>query len=354
MNNTPLVNNFLDLVRIDSPSGQEQEVASFLQQKLTHLNFRTEIDQAGNLFAANSHPGNPVLINAHMDTVEPGRGIKPQIKAGVITSDGTTILGADNKSALAAIITALEETDPEKVRPLEIIFSVREETDGGVSEFDFSKLKSRTGIVADRASRIGSIVLASPWIINLNIQITGRGAHSSLPESAINALNIASLAIIKTKWGRIDPQTTTNIGLITGGTAMNSIPENVVLVGEIRSFSQTKLNQVNEKIKSTFSEICGKFSAGLDYKSSLYCPGYKYGKKDNAVREIVKTFRSMGLTASYEIAFGASDANTMASKGISLIAVGDGCKDPHMVRESISVADLEKLKLLFLNYMTAA
>jgi tripeptide aminopeptidase len=353
MTDSPLITNFFDLVRIDSPSGEESRVSAFLQQRLARMHFRTEIDQAGNLLAANSRPGIPVLINAHMDTVEPGRGINPQLKDNSIVSDGTTILGADNKAALAAIITALEELGPEKIRSLEIVFSVREETTGGISEFDFTKLKSRTGIVADRASRVGSIVLAAPWIRNLNIQIIGKGAHASLPETAVNAINIAALALTKTKWGRIDKETTSNIGLISGGTAMNAIPGNVTLVGEIRSFSEGKLNQVNEHVKSVFADVCTKFSGQLVFDSRIYCPGYKYRKQNSAIREIVRIFRSLGIEESYEIAFGASDANTISAKGITLVAVGDGCTDPHTTSESITISNLESLKQVFLNYIQA-
>ncbi len=351
MSDSLLINNFFDLVRIDSPSGEESRVALFLQDRLQKLGFITQIDTAGNLFARNSVPGEPVLLNAHMDTVEPGRGIQPRIQNGLLVSDGNTILGADNKSALAAILTALESVDSKQVRPLEILFSVREETDGGVSQFDFSALKSRTGVVADRASRVGSLVLASPWILNLNISILGKGAHSSLPESGINALTIAAKAISSAKWGRIDSQTTSNIGLISGGSAMNSIPEKVTLVGEIRSFNENKLYAVRDQILAIFQKICTKFAANLDFQSSLYCPGYKYSKKDPAVINVVNLFRKLDIKESYEVAFGASDANTITSRGIKIVAIGDGCSHPHTVKESVSISELEKLLAVFQAYI---
>jgi tripeptide aminopeptidase len=345
---------FLDLARIDSPSGFESQFADYLNQRLIALGFRTRIDSAGNLFGFNDKPGQPVLINAHMDTVEPGRNIQPRIVNGRIVSDGTTIVGADNKAALAAILSALETAGPDSLRPLEILFTVREETDSGVKQFDLSQLNSRTGLTADRASTIGSIVLASPWILSLQLKITGKSAHSSLPERGINTVNVAAAAISKTTWGRVDPDTTTNLGLVSGGTAVNCIPGETTLIGEIRSFSREKLYEVDRHIKAVFSAEARANKAKLTYTSSLYCPGYKYEKSTPAVKEIAALFTGMGIKPRYEIAFGASDVNFVSSKNIHLVNIADGCKNPHTVNESIGVQELELLKTVFLRYITSA
>jgi tripeptide aminopeptidase len=353
MQQSKVLSNFLDLVKIDSPSGEETRVAEFLISRLTDLGIKSSLDATGNLYAFRQGHGEPVLINAHMDTVEPGRGIKPQVINGEIVSDGSTILGADNKAALASILTALKTADPDKLRSLEILFSVREETGGGISKFDFSRLKSRTGLVPDRASPVGSVVLSSPGILNLHITVTGRSAHASQPEIAVNALNIAASAINKTRWGRIDPQTTTNIGLISGGSAMNTIPGSVKLTGEIRSFSQNKLSEVNDEIKSVFTRICNQQKAVLEFSSPKYCSAYVYAKSDPAVRQAALALKSCGINPVYEIVFGASDANTFAAHGIKVVVIGDGCENPHTVEERVSLASLDKLTQVILAYITS-
>jgi tripeptide aminopeptidase len=351
MPNSDVVDTFLEIVQIDSPSGAESTMADYLKLEFQKLGIDSEIDQAGNLFTRIEGSGEPVLLNAHLDTVEPGRGIKPQIIDGTITSDGSTILGADNKVAVAAILSAVKEVGKKNLRPLELVFSVREETDSGISQFDFTKLKSKSGLVADRASKIGSIVLASPWIMNLNIQITGTPCHAGIPENGVNALNIAASAISATKWGRIDPKTTSNIGLITGGSAMNTVPGTVNLVGEIRSFQKQNLEKFLEETKAKFETICQKSNAKCQFDSSWYCSGYEYQKDNLAVREISDIMKKINIEPFYEIAFGASDANTFVSKGIDVVCIGDGCNDPHTKQESISVVNLELLKNLIVKYI---
>ncbi|MBI4157697.1 M20/M25/M40 family metallo-hydrolase, partial [Candidatus Woesebacteria bacterium] len=246
-----LTQTFIDLVRIDSPSGYEARARDFVVQRLAGLGIKSKIDKAGNVFAKVEGEGEPVIVCAHLDTVEPGRGIKPVVSGGFIKSSGETILGADDKVAVAAIICALEEAKEQgiKTKPLELIFTVREETDGGINEFDFGQLKAKYGVIADKASPIGTVVMSSPWIENLNIEIIGKTAHAGVPEKGINALTLTSEAISKLKWGRLDEKTTANIGLISGGSAMNSIPEKISLIGEVRSFSKDSLEENIKKIK---------------------------------------------------------------------------------------------------------
>ena len=353
MQPSKVLSTFLDLVKIDSPSGEESLVAEFLISRLDALGIKPSLDAAGNLYAYRPGLGEPVLINAHMDTVEPGRGIKPQIKDNEITSDGTTILGADNKVALASILTALESADPEKLRSLEILFSVREETNGGINKFDFSQLKSRIGLVPDRASPVGAIVLSSPGIVNMQLKISGRSVHASKPETGINALNIAVAALNKTSWGRIDDQTTTNIGIISGGSAMNTVPGQVQLTGEIRSFSPEKLKEVLNQIKTVFSDTCGQNGAVLDFSDSIFCSAYTYEESDPAVAEAASALKQCGLTPVYEKVFGASDANTLAANGIKAVVTGDGVENAHTVEEKVSVSSLDRLTEVILAYITA-
>lgn len=347
-----LIRFFFDLVCIDSPSCEEENVRNYIKSKLAELEIENKIDRAGNLFAFVKGSGEPVLLSAHMDTVEPGRVIKPFIKNGVIKSDGRTILGADNKVSIAAILAALNEVK-EKRRSLELVFSVREETDGGINEFDFSKIKSKRGVVADRASPIGTIVISSPWIENLNISLIGKAAHSGMPEMGVNALSATARALSKLTWGRVDKVTTSNIGLINGGSAMNTVPEKVELVGEVRSFSFDSLTKQLKKVEKVFNVVKKETGVRINLKPQRYCSGYVYKEDERAVEEIKKALGKVRAKPQFVQSFGGSDANTFIANGINVVNIGDGSKNPHSTKEEISIANLIKLKNFFVSYITA-
>ncbi|KKR30153.1 MAG: hypothetical protein UT61_C0012G0023 [Candidatus Woesebacteria bacterium GW2011_GWA1_39_8] len=342
---------FIDLVKIDSPSGEEDGVRKYLIMKLSSLGIKSVTDKVGNLFVKVDGAGEPVLLSAHMDTVEPGRGIIPKVVNGVVKSDGSTILGADNKAAVAAILTVLGNL-PDSHRSLEIVFSVCEETDGGIESFDFNQLKSKIGIAPDRGSKIGNVVLAAPWIDNFEIEVHGRIVHSSVPEKGINALTAASRAMVALEWGRPDKETTTNMGIIHGGSVMNSIPSKVDLTGEVRSFSEKSLEKNIVKIRDTFEKEAKKIGAKIAFRRESYCKGYSYKKTDYSVVYFKKVCDRLKIPLSYEKSFGGSDANSFIAHGISVLNIGEGSKYPHTLREQVSEKDLFKLVELIATYIT--
>lgn len=343
--------NFINLVKIDSLSGYEGEVCNYLIERLGKMGFRTSVDKYGNLFAKSEGVGRPVLLSAHMDTVSPGKNVQPIVKNNIIKSDGSTILGADNKAAIAAILTAVENVAVKNRRPLEIVFSVREETDGGIKNFDFSKLKSVKGLIADRADKIGTIVLSSPWIVNMEISIKGKATHSGTPEKGRNALTVMCKCISKLNWGRIDKFTTSNIGLINGGSAMNTIPESIQLSGEVRGFDKTRLEEVLSKIKDTFLQISNQSRVKCIFNSHIYCSGYVYTRSDNNVKETSTIFRKLEIKPMYQKSFGGSDANAFIQNGVKIINIGYGAKYTHTTREQISVKSLVDLTRIFQTYI---
>ncbi len=349
-----LVDLFFQLVKIDSPSGFESEVSLFISDWFRNQGLKPEIDRSGNLFVDIPGRNPPLILSAHMDTVEPGRGIRPRITDEIIQSGGDTILGADNKGALAAIMQSIAECPPQKNRHLEVVFSVREETDSGIGSFDFSRLESREGLIPDLGADLGYLVTASPWIMNLELEIIGKPAHASLPESAINALTVAARAISAAKWGRLNPDTVANLGLISGGTAMNTVPGRVKMVGEIRSFSQKHLTVAQDKILAGFSKITKASQAVLEFNSALYCRGYEFRPDDPSVTSIINVMKHQKLNVVPEKIYGASDSNVFAAHGFRVITIGDGCQNPHTVNERISITALNQLKDLILAYITRA
>ena len=235
-----LVNTFLDLVRIDSPSGQEAIIGRELQARLTALGLAAGIDEHGNVIARLDGDGvNWLLLSAHMDTVGQDTGIQPIIRDGVISSDGTTILGGDDKSGVAAILETIAVLQEQRLShpPLEVVITVGEEVGLlGAKLVDKSILRAKQGIVMDAGGPIGHIVISAPGQDSLQITVHGVAAHAgSEPEKGINAIRVAAEAIAAMPLGRIDFETTCNIGIIEGGTARNIVPDIVKITGEARS-----------------------------------------------------------------------------------------------------------------------
>ena len=190
-----LVNSFCELVRIDSPSNEEEDVSKHLEERLRNLNFQVERDAYGNVIA--SEPGDdPLLLSAHMDTVEPGRGIKPQILGDRIESDGTTILGGDCKAGVAAIMEALESAAQEgrARRPVQVVFTRAEEIGlVGASNLDYSMIRARESVVFDGNGPVNQITGSSPTYVAFDVSVTGRAAHAGVePEKGLSAIRIAT------------------------------------------------------------------------------------------------------------------------------------------------------------------
>src|SRR5439155_3526314 len=246
-----ITREFIDLVRIDSPAGEEAALAVDLAGRLTSLGLQVSNDHSGpstgNLIARweASGPGEPILLTAHLDTVEPGRGIKPLLQDGVIRSDGTTILGADCKVGLAAIlegIRALGESD--LPHPLvEVVLTWGEEIGHhGARALDFSSFEARRGFCLDALCPVGTIVNHAPGYDRLRAVFRGRGAHAGAePELGISAIAAAAHAIATMRLGRIDDETTANLGMSQGGTARDAVPSEVVVEAGARSRDSTKL-----------------------------------------------------------------------------------------------------------------
>jgi tripeptide aminopeptidase len=231
INRDRLLDTFLTLVQIDSPSGEEDAIARHLADRLTALGLTVHCDNAGNLIARTDGVGQPILLNAHMDTVGQDRGIRPVVEDGIVRTDGTTILGGDDKSGVAIILEVLQTLQERSLPhpPLEIALTVSEEIGlVGSKALDMSQFRSRQALVLDSGGPIGSAVVSAPAQEGLRAVIHGKAAHAGVnPEEGVNAIVVASEAITHMPLGRIDGETTANVGLINGGTATNIVPDRV-------------------------------------------------------------------------------------------------------------------------------
>lgn len=346
-----VIDVFLQLVKINSPSRQEQGMISFITNWLKQHNLAYKLDKVGNVFVYIKGDGDPILFCVHMDTVEPGKGIKPIIKNGTIKSSGSTILGADNKGTIASLLTAVEKylNQVKNPRSFELLFTVKEETGGGVEFFPAKWIKSKIGFVFDSANPLGGIVLRSPFIINFHAEFIGKAAHSSVPMKGKNALVVAMKALNNIPCGEVDNgETTINVGQINGGTGINIIPEKISLSGEVRSYKQSLFNKNLTKIKTNFLNIAKKKGIKLNFKTDGFCPGYCHDKKSLFIQKIKEMFLLLNLKSIFYNYSGVSDANILNSKGIKTINLADGVIKPHITKEQIKIKTLMSLQQIIL------
>lgn len=367
INKKRLTEEFIRLVSIDSLSFKEREMADILKKYLTDLGFMVAEDKAyeyyggnaGNIygFLQGNIEGDPVLFSAHMDTVEPGYGKKAIIhEDGRITSDGTTVLGADDLSGIVAILEAVR-TIKEKGLPhrsIEVLFTIAEEAYIRGSEvFDYSKIQAKEAYVLDLSGPVGMAALKAPTLISFTAVFKGKAAHAGFaPEEGIHAVSVAAKAITAIRQGRIDEETTVNIGTIKGGIARNIVPENCILEGEIRSLRHDKSLAEVEKIRKIFKETADKAGAGLEFETSFGCIAYEVDINHPVVRRFEKVCRDLGYKTTYVSTFGGSDNNNFARHGITGIVLACGMNQVHSCKEYTHVEELKRCSNITLKLMT--
>jgi tripeptide aminopeptidase len=346
INQDRLVNTFLDLVRIDSPSGGEKEAAEYVALKLRALGLEPQIDAMYNVTAKLDGNGKPLFINAHTDRVEPGKGITPVVEDGKIKSDGATILGADDLAGVAAILEALQSIVEDNVPhvPLEIAITSQEELGLiGAKGLDLSQFKAKEGVILDGHGPVGEITLASPSHNNIEATIVGQAAHSgAAPEKGIDALRVAAKAITKMKLGRIDKETTANVGMIRGGSARNIVPDRVELIAEARSRNSKKLERQTKAMKKALEQAAKPFGAKVEVKIERAYNTYKFGKGDKAVKRVAKAIQQIGRKPRYGLSGGGSDANIFNAKRLKAVVASVGYEEIHTTNEYLPIAELVK------------
>jgi len=355
-----LADTFTRLVRIDSISKEEGQLVRILRPMLDDLGAETIVDhageriggQTGNLIARFS--GNrdvaPMLLSAHMDTVEPGRGIQPVCKDGIFFSDGATILGADDKSAIAVLLEILRVLVTRDLPhgPIDLVLTICEEIGLlGAKHLDFGHLRARFGYVLDSRDT-EAVVIRAPSANRFDIVVHGRAAHAgAAPESGINAIALAAQAIAALDVGRIDAETTCNIGLIDGGIATNIVPDRVSVTGEARSHSDEKLQRLTRRITEAFENTVDahRSEPGDGLPRAEIHVSEQFARTDVADDHPVvllarRAASNLGRNMATRSTGGGADANIFFQNGIITGVLGTGTRDIHTVRESIALADM--------------
>lgn len=363
------IEEFIELVKIDSETKHEKEVSQVLKTKFTELGLTVVEDDsqaktghaAGNLVcnlsATKGYEGNKTLFfTAHMDTVVPGQSIKPSIKDGFIVSDGTTILGADDKAGIAVIFEVIRQIKEQKIPhgPLQFVITVGEESGLlGAKHIDKELLQADFGYALDSDGEVGNIVTSAPYQAKFKVVIKGKSAHAGVaPEKGISAINIAAKAISKMKLGRIDSETTANIGSFSGGQQTNIVCDHVDIFAEARSLEESKLNAIIEHIEKTFESTAESFGGEAVVKTEIMYPGFKYDASDEVVRIAKQASDALNLNGKLLNSGGGSDANIFNSYGIPTVNLSVGYENIHTSKERIHINNLEKLSRLVLSIIS--
>ena len=361
INENRLVESFLEMVKISSPSKAEKKIGDYLKKVLTSLGLEVFEDEAGKLI--NGNCGNIIgilraptkkrfLFSAHMDTVVPCKEINPIVENGVIKTDGTSVLGGDDKGGIASIIEMLRVIKENNLEHPEIVvvFSVAEEIGLlGAKAFEIEKYNIDYGFILDSGGKPGKIITQAPSAAKGTITIIGKPAHAGIaPENGINALVVASDAITKMKLGRIDAETTSNIGIIHGGEAVNIVMPEVAFEYEARSLSNKKLEKLLEETKNILKESCEKFGAKLEEDIEITYKGFSLESTEEIVQIVKKACENLGITSETLSSGGGSDTNIYNSKGIKSVNLAVGMSKVHTVEEYIEIVDLVNLSKLLL------
>lgn len=369
INRKRMLDEFLELVQIKCSTRAERQVADVVKQKLADLHLEVSEDDAGTKIGGNC--GNvlaylsgtvaaapALLFTAHLDCVEPCGGIVPVLKDGIITSAGDTILGADDKSGVVAILEALRLVKEQNIPHgnIQVVFTVAEEGGlNGSKSLDPALLKADFGYALDSSGVPGEIVNMAPGQNKIDITVYGKKAHAGVaPEEGINAIVLAGKALAQLKDGRIDPETTANIGVIQGGTATNIVPDVVEIKAEARSRNKEKLAAQTEHMRQVFEETAKAAGGRAEVVVGKEYDAYVLPETAPVVVLARKAVESIGLKPVIKATGGGSDANYFNSYGVPTAVLGTGMSKVHTTDEFIREEDLYNIGELALAIIKTA
>jgi tripeptide aminopeptidase len=358
INQERLLNEFLELVQIDSETKYETEIAKVLKGKFSELGVEVFEDDttsitghgAGNLICTlkgTKEGVDTIYFTSHMDTVVPGKGVKPKLKDGYVVTDGTTILGADDKAGLAVMLESVRVLKEQNVQhgTIQFIITVGEESGlHGAKALDRNLISAKYGYALDSDGKVGNIIVAAPTQAKITAVIHGKTAHAGVaPEKGISAITIAAKAVARMSLGRIDEETTANIGKFEGGKQTNIVVDRVDILAEARSLIPEKMEKQAQSMKEAFENVAAEMGGSADVDIEVMYPGFKFGAGDHVVEVARKAAAKIGRSCELLHSGGGSDANVIAGFGIPTVNLAVGYEDIHTTNERIPVEELYKL-----------
>lgn len=365
INQERLVNSFVEMVKISSETRKEGDFAAKLKIILEELGLSVYVDNAGEVVGSNT--GNiiakldgsldkePILFCCHMDTVTPGNNINPIIKNGTIYSDGTTVLGGDNKAGIACIVEAIRHLKEENIEhgPIELAFTIAEEGGlFGAKNLDYSKINSKIAYVLDSGGDPGQVVIKGPAQDKIIAKIIGKPAHAGVaPEEGISAIVVAAHAISNMKLLRIDEETTANVGVINGGQVTNIVCPEVEIKAESRSLNIEKLDAQTNHMVKCIEEACEKFGAKAQIDVERMYGPFNVKEDDEVVNRVKDACQTLGLKFYTSSTGGGSDTNVLNQHGVRAVNLGIGERKPHTLEEHIHIKDMVDVAKLVVELM---
>ena len=340
-----VVEMLCELVRVDSESGSERGFMEFLCGWLEReVGAACELDAYGNLIGrvpAKDSAAAPVMLGAHGDTVRPGCGIRPQVVDGRVCSSGDTILGADDKAGIAEIVRAVQTA--RRRPPVEIVITVGEEVGLlGARNLDLAKVRAKRAFIVD-GEKLDEVIIGGPTHINLNITVRGRAAHAGLePEKGISAIRVAASAIVRMPEGRIDFETTANVGVIEGGLIRNGVPETVKIKAECRSLTHAKALVQAHAMREAFERAAAEAGARVEIDEEIEYEARSIDPSTPVVQAAMAAVRAAGIVPVAKPVTGGTDALILSNRGLEAVVLGLGGEKAHTTEEFIPVAALEK------------
>jgi tripeptide aminopeptidase len=348
---------FLELAALRTPPGEERAAADVVSSYLRALGLEPDEDDCGqtigstigNLYARlePTAAGTPLFLCAHLDTVPPDGELRPVVEDGVVRNAGGTILGADNKAAVVAMLEGVRRVLAEN-RPhagVELVFTPKEEVGLlGAGAFDHDRLRAQIGYVYDQAGPIGEIVLGAPWSRSMEVRFHGRSSHSGMfPEEGRSAIQAAARAIADLRLGRVDDETTANVGVISGGTAGNIVPEWCTFLAEARCHDERKLGEVVQEMVEAISFAATAVECEVETTMRKSYTGYRLKRDEEAVRLAAAALERCGREVRYGLSGGGADANVFNERGRRCVNLANAMTDIHTPDERIAVADLDAM-----------
>jgi tripeptide aminopeptidase len=339
----------LELAAIPSPPGDEDAVAGVVARYIRDLGLAVEEDDFGNLYAQ-AEPtadGTPLFFCAHLDTVPPSGELQPVVEDGVVRNAGGTILGADNKAAVAQMLEGVRRVLGENVphAGIELVLTRQEEIGLlGAAAFDHTRLRAQLGFVYDQEGPIGEIILGAPFAQGMEITFHGRAAHAGMsPEEGRSAIQAAARAIADMRLGRVDEETTANVGLVSGGTAGNIVPDRCAFSAEARSHDERKLGELVQEMLDICTFAASEAECTMESVARKDYRGYRFAKNEAVVELASGALARCGHEVRYGLSGGAADANIFNERGLRCLNITHGVYDFHSPSEHVAVEDLEAM-----------
>ena len=339
----------LELVAIPSPPGGEDAVAAVVARYVRDLGLAVEEDDFGNLYARidPTTEGTPLFFCAHLDTVPPSGELRPVVEDGIVRNAGGTILGADNKAAVAQMLEGVRRVLAEGIphAGIELVLTRQEEVGlVGAAAFDHRRLRAQLGFVYDQEGPIGEIILGAPFAQGMEITFHGRAAHAGMsPEEGRSAIQAAGRAIADMRLGRVDEETTANVGLISGGIAGNIVPDRCVFSAEARCHDERKLSELVQEMLDICTFAASEAECTMQAESRKDYRGYRFAQNEAVVELAAGALARCGHEVRYGLSGGAADANVFNERGLRCVNITHGVYDFHSPNERVAVEDLEAM-----------